>query len=108
MLLGTMSNQNEIERLTPLQIEAEVKYRREERLGILAGTETPTPEQIAIADCEAEEWAAEVESFEINQGEGHWNAPFSRAPDSKAGLDTSKAPDHHNGSSPALGACEAA
>jgi hypothetical protein len=41
---------------TSEEIEAERRYRIEERLGILCGTEAPTDEQLAIAIKEADEW----------------------------------------------------
>jgi hypothetical protein len=43
--------------LTPTEIAREWLYRYEERLGILAGANVPTPEQIAIATHEANKWA---------------------------------------------------
>lgn len=43
--------------MTQDEINQEMRYRREERLGILCGADTPTPEQIALADKEAREWS---------------------------------------------------
>ena len=40
-------------------IETERRYRMEERLGIMCGTDVPTDEQLAIAIREADEWAEE-------------------------------------------------
>lgn len=39
-------------------IEAEKRYRIEERLGIMCGAGVPTDEQLAIAIEEAEQWEA--------------------------------------------------
>jgi hypothetical protein len=47
------------EPMTPEEIERERKYRITERLGVLCGIEDPTPEQIAMATAEADEWAAQ-------------------------------------------------
>jgi hypothetical protein len=41
---------------TPEEIEAEQRYRIEERLGIMCGAEVPTDEQLEIAVREADEW----------------------------------------------------
>jgi hypothetical protein len=41
---------------TPDEIEAERRYRIEERLGILCGADVPTDEQLAIAVREVDEW----------------------------------------------------
>jgi hypothetical protein len=41
------------------QIEQERRYRIEERLGIMCGTNVPTDEQLAIAIREADEWVLE-------------------------------------------------
>jgi hypothetical protein len=38
------------------EIEAERRYRIEERLGILCGADVPTDEQLAISIKEADEW----------------------------------------------------
>jgi len=37
------------------ELAAEWRYRREERIGILCGSATPTPEQEALARAEADE-----------------------------------------------------
>jgi hypothetical protein len=42
--------------MTPGEISAEREYRMAERLGIMCGDSTPTPEQLAIAHQEADEW----------------------------------------------------
>lgn len=44
--------------LTPAEIRIEREYRTQERLGLLCGSATPTPEQMAIAVREADEWEA--------------------------------------------------
>jgi hypothetical protein len=44
--------------ITPEEIEAERRYRMEERLGILCGADVPTDEQLEIAVREANEWEA--------------------------------------------------
>jgi hypothetical protein len=41
---------------TKSELEAEHRYRVQERLGILCGSAEPTPEQLAIATMEADEW----------------------------------------------------
>jgi hypothetical protein len=41
------------------EIEQERRYRIEERLGIMCGTDAPTDEQLAIAIKEADEWVEE-------------------------------------------------
>jgi hypothetical protein len=41
---------------TPAEIEAERRYRIEERLGIMCGSDVPTDEQLEIAVREADEW----------------------------------------------------
>lgn len=38
---------------TPAELAVEFEYRKQERLGILCGESTPTPEQIKIATDEA-------------------------------------------------------
>jgi hypothetical protein len=42
-------------------LKEEIRYRIEERLAILCGDQEPTPEQLAIAQAEAYEWAATYE-----------------------------------------------
>lgn len=44
--------------MTPTELLTEHEYRFQERLGILCGSATPTPEQIAIARSEADAWLA--------------------------------------------------
>ena len=45
--------------MTTSELQSEIQYRIEERLGILCGIETPTLEQLEIANAEAENWAKE-------------------------------------------------
>jgi hypothetical protein len=45
--------------LTDEDIEAERRYRIEERLGIMCGDGVPTDEQLAIAIQEADDWVIE-------------------------------------------------
>ena len=49
------------------QIREEVRYRYQERLGLLCGDLDPTPEQISIARAEAEEWRREWLKSQNNQ-----------------------------------------
>ena len=42
--------------LTETEIQTEKRYRYEERLGILCGSNPPTSEQLRIASTEAAEW----------------------------------------------------
>lgn len=44
---------------TEEEIEAERRYRIEERLGIMCGDGVPTDEQLEIAVREADEWVVE-------------------------------------------------
>lgn len=44
---------------TPEEIEAERRYRIEERLGIMCGAEAPTDEQLEIAVREGNDWVLE-------------------------------------------------
>ena len=39
--------------MTPSELAVEFEYRKQERLGILCGEATPTPEQIKLATDEA-------------------------------------------------------
>lgn len=43
-------------KFTEPEMEAELAYRITERLGMLCGTATPTPEQLEIAQAEADTW----------------------------------------------------
>lgn len=43
--------------MTTDELQEEVQYRIEERLGILCGADDPTPEQLKIANDEADQWA---------------------------------------------------
>lgn len=45
--------------ITPEDIEAERRYRIEERLGIMCGTDAPTDEQLELAIAEADTWVRE-------------------------------------------------
>ena len=45
--------------ITPEDIEAERRYRIEERLGILVGDGVPTDEQLEVAITEADTWVRE-------------------------------------------------
>jgi hypothetical protein len=45
--------------VTTSELQSEIQYRIEERLGILCGIETPTFEQRVIAKDEALKWAEE-------------------------------------------------
>lgn len=45
--------------MTTDELQEEVQYRIEERLGILCGAETPTPDQLKLANDEADQWARE-------------------------------------------------
>ena len=45
--------------MTPREIAEEMSYRRGERLGSLCPVGTPTPEQHAIAQAEADQWLRE-------------------------------------------------
>jgi hypothetical protein len=45
--------------MTTHELQEEVQYRIEERLGILCGTECPTEEQMKLANDEADKWARE-------------------------------------------------
>lgn len=47
--------------MTPDQV-TEWRYRYNERLGILCSDNRPTPEQVEIAQKEAQEWLAEQDS----------------------------------------------
>jgi len=40
--------------MTYTELQAEWEYRRQERLGLLCGTDTPTPEQELVARTEAD------------------------------------------------------
>ena len=43
------------------ELQAEWQYRLDERLGILCGSNTPTPEQMKIATDEADQWLKDYE-----------------------------------------------
>jgi hypothetical protein len=45
--------------MTPDELDAEMRYRTEERLAILCGSSEPTPEQKKIARIEAAQWYKE-------------------------------------------------
>lgn len=45
--------------MTELEIQQEKAYRVIERLGIMFGTDKPTPEQLLIAKQEAAQWEEE-------------------------------------------------
>lgn len=47
-------------RLTVAEIQTEKRYRKEERLGHLCGTNTPTPTQLAQAELEADLWESRL------------------------------------------------
>lgn len=52
--------------MTTHELQAEIQYRIEERLGILCGIETPTLEQLEIANEEAHNWAKENHPMTYN------------------------------------------
>ena len=54
--------------MTLSELSAEYNYRVEERLGILgvSAGETPTPEQLAMAQTEAEESVEELSRFKLH------------------------------------------
>ncbi len=57
-MCDTITNINQFP-LNEQDIEDERRYRIEERLGIMCGSDVPTDEQLAIAIKEADEWKLE-------------------------------------------------
>jgi hypothetical protein len=45
---------------TPSQIATEKAYRRDERLGLLCGSDEPTPSQVNQAELEADLWESRL------------------------------------------------
>lgn len=43
-----------------LELHKEYTYRVSERLGVLCGSDDPTPEQLSIAQFEADQWLTET------------------------------------------------
>jgi len=56
--------------MTRKQIETEHAYRIQERLGILCGSNEPTPEQLTLATREAEIWESRFLLNRIVHGDG--------------------------------------